>query len=69
VNGADEGLRERVAAACVTLGEEVTVSLPGGEALTGRAERLDEDGRLVVRTGEAETAVGAGDVVHVRGIG
>ncbi|SDQ79111.1 biotin--[acetyl-CoA-carboxylase] ligase [Microbacterium sp. cf332] len=69
VSGADEGLRDRVAAACLTLGADVVVSLPGGESLTGRAERLDEDGRLVVGTGAAETAVGAGDVVHVRGIG
>lgn len=47
---------------CVTLGREVNVQLPAGEGLTGTAESVDEEGRLVV----SGTAVGAGDVVHVR---
>lgn len=48
--------------ACVTLGREVRVSLPGGTALTGEATDVDEEGRLVV----AGTPVAAGDVLHVR---
>lgn len=60
------GVRAEVEALCVTLGKEVTVSLPGGEALRGRAQRIDGDGRLVVVRGREETAVSAGDVVHVR---
>ncbi len=48
--------------ACVTLGREVRVSLPGGEVLTGPAEDVDGAGRLVV----AGTPVAAGDVLHVR---
>ncbi|WP_405373168.1 MULTISPECIES: biotin--[acetyl-CoA-carboxylase] ligase [unclassified Microbacterium] len=63
--GFDE-LRERVAAACATVGAEVSVSLPGGTTLLGRAARLDGDGRLIVVAGGAEHAVAAGDVVHVR---
>ncbi|MFT4229254.1 MAG: hypothetical protein QM602_03080 [Microbacterium sp.] len=50
---------------CATLGQQVAVALPGG-VLRGRAVRLDPDGRLVVRDDRAETAVSAGDVVHVR---
>lgn len=48
--------------ACVTLGREVRVSLPGGGELTGEATDVDGDGRLVV----AGTSVAAGDVLHVR---
>jgi BirA family biotin operon repressor/biotin-[acetyl-CoA-carboxylase] ligase len=44
----------------------VVVSLPDGSRLHGRAQRIDPDGRLVVVAGDAETAVSAGDVVHVR---
>jgi BirA family biotin operon repressor/biotin-[acetyl-CoA-carboxylase] ligase len=55
------------AEACATLGRDVRVLVPGGETLTGRAVEIDPSGRLVVSTGDgAGTAVGAGDVVHVR---
>jgi BirA family biotin operon repressor/biotin-[acetyl-CoA-carboxylase] ligase len=40
----------------------VRVELPGGQAVEGMAERVDDDGRLVVDG----TAYGAGDVVHLR---
>lgn len=62
------GLADRVAALCGTLGQEVRVSLPGGGELLGTAERIDRDGRLVVRdreNGEPQ-AVAAGDVTHLR---
>lgn len=59
-------LRIAVTAACSTLGRAVRVDLPGGEQLRGTAVRLDEDGRLVVRTEAGERAVAAGDVEHVR---
>ena len=43
------------------------MSLPDGEVLVGRALRLDAEGRLVVeQEGGIESAVSAGDVVHVR---
>ncbi|WP_336631553.1 MULTISPECIES: biotin--[acetyl-CoA-carboxylase] ligase [unclassified Microbacterium] len=67
--GGHDAVAERVNAHCGTLGSDVAVSLPGrdaDDALRGRALRLDDEGRLVVLSGGLETAVGAGDVVHVR---
>lgn len=61
------GIRAEIESLCTTLGSDVVVSLPDGTRLEGRAQRIDADGRLVVvGGGEAETAVSAGDVVHVR---
>lgn len=51
---------------CATVGREVSVSLPDGTTVQGRAERLDEEGRLVVESGTIQTVVSAGDIVHVR---
>jgi BirA family transcriptional regulator, biotin operon repressor / biotin---[acetyl-CoA-carboxylase] ligase len=51
---------------CSTLGRRVRVALPGGGSLVGEAVRVDDHGRLVVRTDAGEQVVGAGDVVHVR---
>ena len=65
-DAAAAGVLAEVEALCATLGREVAVSLPGGSTLEGRAQRIDPDGRLVVVTGLTETAVAAGDVVHVR---
>ncbi len=69
-HGADaaaSGIGERVSALCGTLGSEVRVELPGGQELLGIAERLDVDGRLVVRDGNGELqSVAAGDVTHLR---
>lgn len=67
--GGDEAtahLRTSYAAACVTVGRDVRVELPGGADLTGRATGVDSGGRLIVAGPAGETAVGAGDVVHVR---
>ncbi len=60
--GGGAALRPAYLDACVTLGREVRVSLPGGGVLTGPAEDVDASGRLVV----AGAAVAAGDVLHVR---
>jgi len=60
------GVRAAVADHCATLGSRVRVSLPGGGILDGVAERLGAGGELIVRTADGETAVSAGDVVHVR---
>jgi BirA family biotin operon repressor/biotin-[acetyl-CoA-carboxylase] ligase len=47
---------------CDTLGRQVRVDLPDGRSLQGRADRVDDGGRLVVDG----TPYGAGDVVHLR---
>ncbi|MGN8553518.1 UNVERIFIED_CONTAM: biotin--[acetyl-CoA-carboxylase] ligase [Microbacterium sp. SLM126] len=61
------GLRGEIEALCSTIGSEVAVTLPDGETLRGRAQRIDDDGRLVVvQQSEYESVVSAGDVVHVR---
>lgn len=66
VGGAGAQLRERVSSACLTLGTSVAVSLPDGVVITGTAQRLDEDGRLLVESPTGEIPVAAGDVTHVR---
>ncbi|MFJ6794716.1 biotin--[acetyl-CoA-carboxylase] ligase [Streptomyces sp. NPDC091268] len=66
---AASGLQETYAAGCATLGRHVRAELPGGRTLTGTAEAVDAEGRLVVRTAEGQReAVGAGDVVHLRSV-
>ena len=59
--------RDEIDGLCATIGAQVTVSLPDGTTLEGRADRLDEAGRLVVVANGAEVPVAAGDVTHVRG--
>jgi BirA family biotin operon repressor/biotin-[acetyl-CoA-carboxylase] ligase len=54
---------ERYRSECDTIGRDVAAHLPDGEVVTGRATGLDRNGRLLV----ADRAIGAGDVVHVRG--
>jgi BirA family transcriptional regulator, biotin operon repressor / biotin---[acetyl-CoA-carboxylase] ligase len=61
-----DALRTAYTRLCATVGESVEVSVPSGETLTGRAVGVDADGRLEVETAGGLTAVGAGDVVHVR---
>ncbi|MEU9304643.1 biotin--[acetyl-CoA-carboxylase] ligase [Streptomyces sp. NPDC048269] len=66
---AASGLQETYAAGCATLGRHVRAELPGGRTLTGTAEAVDTEGRLVIRTAEdRHEAVGAGDVVHLRSV-
>lgn len=60
------GLRTAYVEVCDTLGREVSVEVPGGPPLRGRAEAIDGTGRLVVRTGSEVHAVAAGDVTHLR---
>lgn len=60
------GLHAAVSTRCSTLGQDVTVSLPGGRTLEGTAVALDAEGRLVVSAGGVLHSVSAGDVVHVR---
>ena len=66
----DSGLADEVASVTSTLGTRVAVDLPGGTGLAGIAERLDDDGALVVRPPQGEPVrVLAGDVRHLRTAG
>lgn len=64
--GGGGAVRGEVAAACLTIGRAVDVSLPGGTTPRGEARELDAEGRLIVDTAAGELVVAAGDVVHVR---
>jgi len=50
--------------ACLTLGAQVRVVLPGGEEFTGVGHDVDESGHLIVRSGQSLRTVVAGDVIH-----
>jgi BirA family biotin operon repressor/biotin-[acetyl-CoA-carboxylase] ligase len=65
-DAAASGILREVGELCSTVGSDVVVSLPDGSKLEGRAQSIDDDGRLVVASGDVLTAVSAGDVVHVR---
>jgi len=60
------GLASDYLAWCGTVGRDVVVDLPDGSVLEGRAEAVDWDGRLVVRTAEGTAELASGDVRHVR---
>jgi BirA family biotin operon repressor/biotin-[acetyl-CoA-carboxylase] ligase len=60
-------LRADYRAACSSLGAPVRVELPGGTSVSGIAEDVDSDGRLLVLDAAGHRrAVAAGDVVHLR---
>ncbi|MFD3576038.1 biotin--[acetyl-CoA-carboxylase] ligase [Streptomyces sp. NPDC058644] len=62
-------LQEAYGAGCATLGRKVRAELPGDRSITGEAVAVDGDGRLVLATGDGvQEPVGAGDVVHLRGV-
>lgn len=62
------GLHAEYRALCGTLGRPVRVELPGGRYVSGRAEDVDADGRLLIREADATslTPVSAGDIIHLR---
>jgi len=60
------GLAQEYRDRCSTIGRSVTVSLPDGAVLSGSAQDVDADGRLLVAVPEGVIAVSAGDVAHVR---
>jgi len=60
------GLRPEYLRRSATVGQRVTVTLPGGGSVSGTATGVDPDGSLVVRTGTGLIRVSAGDVEHVR---
>ncbi|MFC4115518.1 biotin--[acetyl-CoA-carboxylase] ligase [Nonomuraea zeae] len=60
------GLHAAYLISCATIGRQVRVELPGGQALTGRATGIDGSGHLQVESGGRLHTLSAGDVVHVR---
>jgi BirA family biotin operon repressor/biotin-[acetyl-CoA-carboxylase] ligase len=58
-------LADEVRGRCATLGHQVRVILARDE-LVGRADAIDDAGRLVVVTESGPRPVSAGDVVHLR---
>jgi BirA family transcriptional regulator, biotin operon repressor / biotin---[acetyl-CoA-carboxylase] ligase len=63
---AARGLHETYSRLCATVGWDVRVQLPDGSDLVGEAVGVDPEGRLLVTSPSGTTALGAGDVVHVR---
>jgi BirA family biotin operon repressor/biotin-[acetyl-CoA-carboxylase] ligase len=61
------GLAAAYREACSTLGTPVRAEMPGGKVVSGRADAIDDEGRLIV-LGDAgdRMPIGAGDVVHLR---
>ena len=62
------GLLAAYVQACSTIGRYVTVALPGGAEVAGRAVGVDDSGRLAVSTATGRRLFGAGDVVHLRSV-
>lgn len=62
-----DDVHEAYREALVTLGRTVSVELPDGRTVVGRAVDVDPHGRLVVRDDDGVTSVfDVGDVVHAR---
>jgi BirA family biotin operon repressor/biotin-[acetyl-CoA-carboxylase] ligase len=60
------GLAAAYRAACATLDRPVAVTTTAGETVVGQAVGIDSDGRLQIDVDGRVTAVGAGDVEHLR---
>ena len=64
--GTDPSLAAAYAERCDTLGRLVRVVVSEQRGVEGIADRIDDDGRLVVRTTSGSDVYGAGDVVHLQ---
>ena len=64
--GDDASLVASYTERCDTIGRHVRVVMTGQRSVEGVADRIDADGRLVVRTASGSDAYAAGDVVHVQ---
>jgi len=60
------GLAADYASACATLGQAVRIATLAGEDVVGHAVQIAADGRLLVDVDGELSAVGAGDVQHLR---
>jgi BirA family biotin operon repressor/biotin-[acetyl-CoA-carboxylase] ligase len=61
------GLRPGYLAVCATIGMTVSIELPGGRVVTGTAVDVDQEGAIVVDSGDGtRSRYSAGDVVHLR---
>ena len=63
--GRDASLSAAYAERCTTLGRPIRVLLSEQRSVEGIADRIDPDGRLVVRTDAGFAVYGAGDVIHL----
>lgn len=64
----DETLAASYRERCATIGRRVRVQLVGRPPMVGIATDVDSGGRLVIRTDSRVQVVGAGDVIHLRGV-
>ena len=62
----DAALAQAYVSRCATIGRQVRVVLGQDRTVTGRAEAIDADGRLVVATDTGRQTFSAGDVIHLR---
>lgn len=63
----DAAMASSYVARCATVGRQVRAVLGGGQdAIEGRAEAVDGDGRLVLETAAGRRTLSAGDIVHLR---
>jgi len=65
-NGEGDALRHTYLERSTTVGQQVRVELPDGEAIRGVAVDVDESGALLVDEGSGVRVVAAADVSHVR---
>jgi BirA family transcriptional regulator, biotin operon repressor / biotin---[acetyl-CoA-carboxylase] ligase len=62
-----DAVMARYRSECATVGRDVAVDQADGSRLSGRAEGIDDDGRLLVRSLDGTlTPVSVGDVTHLR---
>lgn len=61
-----EKVRSLYVGVCATIGESVSIELPGGGLQHGVATTVDTDGALVLTQEGRTTTYHAGDVVHLR---
>jgi BirA family transcriptional regulator, biotin operon repressor / biotin---[acetyl-CoA-carboxylase] ligase len=64
--GSDASLAASYIDRCDTIGRQVRVQLSAERSVVGIADRIDGDGRLVLRTNSGSAVYGAGDVIHLQ---